>query len=101
MVCEHLGVAFHDTLLLRCAGLLENDGVMELHSIGRSEGSDATDPWIAQYVSSGGDIPALVTHVADGPHSLDMKTSAQPSQIFIKQMVRSVNWLTDPVAARP
>jgi len=30
-----------------------------LHSIGRSEGPDSTNPWIAKYIFPGGYIPAL------------------------------------------
>jgi cyclopropane-fatty-acyl-phospholipid synthase len=32
---------------------------MVLHSIGRSEGPDVTNPWIAKYIFPGGYIPAL------------------------------------------
>jgi cyclopropane-fatty-acyl-phospholipid synthase len=39
--------------------MLEDDGVMLLHSIGRSEGPNATNPWVAKYVFPGGYIPAL------------------------------------------
>ncbi|WP_316232111.1 cyclopropane-fatty-acyl-phospholipid synthase family protein [Bradyrhizobium sp. SZCCHNR1051] len=56
---EHVGVAFYDTFFRRCAELLADDGVMLLHSIGRSGGPDATNPWIAKYIFPGGYIPAL------------------------------------------
>ena len=56
---EHVGVDFYETYFRRCAELLTDDGVMLLHSIGRSEGSDATNPWIAKYIFPGGYIPAL------------------------------------------
>jgi cyclopropane-fatty-acyl-phospholipid synthase len=56
---EHVGVDFYETYFRRCAELLTDDGVMLLHSIGRSEGPDATNPWIAQYIFPGGYIPAL------------------------------------------
>jgi cyclopropane-fatty-acyl-phospholipid synthase len=56
---EHVGVAFYDTYFKRCAELLTDDGVMLLHSIGRSEGPDVTNPWIAKYIFPGGYIPAL------------------------------------------
>ncbi|NPU64293.1 class I SAM-dependent methyltransferase [Bradyrhizobium sp. 83012] len=56
---EHVGVAFYDTFFRRCAELLDEDGIMVLHSIGRSEGPDATNPWIAKYIFPGGYIPAL------------------------------------------
>ena len=39
--------------------LLADDGVMLLHSIGRSEGPGVTNPWIAKYIFPGGYIPAL------------------------------------------
>jgi len=56
---EHVGVDFYDTYFKHCAELLTEDGVMLLHSIGRSEGPDATNPWIAKYIFPGGYIPAL------------------------------------------
>jgi cyclopropane-fatty-acyl-phospholipid synthase len=56
---EHVGVDFYDTFFRRCAELLTDDGIMMLHSIGRSEGPDATNPWIAKYIFPGGYIPAL------------------------------------------
>jgi cyclopropane-fatty-acyl-phospholipid synthase len=56
---EHVGVDFYATFFKRCAELLTDDGVMLLHSIGRSEGPDSTNPWIAKYIFPGGYIPAL------------------------------------------
>jgi cyclopropane-fatty-acyl-phospholipid synthase len=56
---EHVGVKFYDTYFQRCAALLAEDGVMLLHSIGRSQGPDSTNPWIAKYIFPGGYIPAL------------------------------------------
>ena len=56
---EHVGVDFYETYFKHCARLLTDDGVMLLHSIGRSEGPDSTNPWIAKYIFPGGYIPAL------------------------------------------
>ena len=56
---EHVGVGFYDTFFRKCAELLDDDGVMVLHSIGRSEGPNVTNPWIAKYIFPGGYIPAL------------------------------------------
>ena len=56
---EHVGVDFYETYFRRCAELLTDDGVMLLHSIGRSEGPDATNPWIAKYIFPGGYNQAL------------------------------------------
>lgn len=56
---EHVGVDYYDTFFGRCAELLAEDGVMLLHSIGRSEGPGYTSPWIARYIFPGGYIPAV------------------------------------------
>jgi cyclopropane-fatty-acyl-phospholipid synthase len=56
---EHVGVDFYEKYFRRCAELLTDDGVMMLHSIGRSDGPDVTNPWIAKYIFPGGYIPAL------------------------------------------
>jgi cyclopropane-fatty-acyl-phospholipid synthase len=56
---EHVGVDFYETYFRRCAELLTDDGVMVLHSIGRSTGPDVTSPWIDKYIFPGGYIPAL------------------------------------------
>ena len=56
---EHVGVDFYDIFFQRCAELLSDDGIMLLHSIGRSDGPDATNPFIAKYIFPGGYIPAL------------------------------------------
>ena len=58
-IFEHVGVDHYDTFFKRCAELLEPDGIMLLHSIGRSEGPGITNPWIAKYIFPGGYIPAL------------------------------------------
>ena len=56
---EHVGVGYYDAFFRKCAELLADDGVILLHSIGRSEGPNATNPWIAKYIFPGGYIPAL------------------------------------------
>jgi cyclopropane-fatty-acyl-phospholipid synthase len=56
---EHVGVGHYHAFFRKCAALLDDDGVMLLHSIGRSEGPNVTNPWIAKYIFPGGYIPAL------------------------------------------
>ena len=56
---EHVGVGFYDAFFRKCHALLDEEGVMLLHSIGRSEGPNVTNPWIAKYIFPGGYIPAL------------------------------------------
>ena len=56
---EHVGVNHYEVFFRKCAQLLADDGVMVLHSIGRSEGPGITNPWIAKYIFPGGYIPAV------------------------------------------
>jgi cyclopropane-fatty-acyl-phospholipid synthase len=56
---EHVGVNHYDTFFQKSAQLLANEGVMVLHTIGRSEGPNVTSPWISKYIFPGGYIPAL------------------------------------------
>jgi cyclopropane-fatty-acyl-phospholipid synthase len=56
---EHVGVDFYETFFRHCAELLTDDGVMMLHSCGRSDPPDVTNPWVAKYIFPGGYIPSL------------------------------------------
>jgi cyclopropane-fatty-acyl-phospholipid synthase len=56
---EHVGVNHYDAFFRKCAEVLTDDGIILLHSIGRSEGPNVTNPWIAKYIFPGGYIPAL------------------------------------------
>lgn len=56
---EHVGVNHYRTFFKQCARLLKPDGVMVLHSIGRSGPPSSTAPFIRKYIFPGGYIPAL------------------------------------------
>jgi cyclopropane-fatty-acyl-phospholipid synthase len=56
---EHVGIGHYETFFRKAHELLADDGVMVLHSIGRSEGPGVTNPWIAKYIFPGGYIPAV------------------------------------------
>ncbi len=56
---EHVGVGYYAAFFRKCNTLLDDHGIMLLHSIGRSEGPSVTNPWIAKYIFPGGYIPAL------------------------------------------
>ncbi|MFZ5673218.1 MAG: class I SAM-dependent methyltransferase [Pseudomonadota bacterium] len=56
---EHVGVDHYDSFFWKCRELLDDDGVLVLHSIGRSDAPGFTNPWIAKYIFPGGYIPAL------------------------------------------
>ncbi|MEP3278680.1 MAG: cyclopropane-fatty-acyl-phospholipid synthase family protein [Stappiaceae bacterium] len=56
---EHVGLKHFEEFFNAVHDLLEEDGVMLLHSIGRADGPYFTNPWIEKYIFPGGYIPAL------------------------------------------
>ncbi len=56
---EHVGINHYRTFFDKCATLLKPDGVMLLHTIGRSGVPAATSAFIRKYIFPGGYIPAL------------------------------------------
>ncbi len=56
---EHVGRPNYFAYFDKVAELLTPDGVALIHTIGRSSGKGATDPWTAKYIFPGGYTPAL------------------------------------------
>ncbi|MDQ2632862.1 MAG: cyclopropane-fatty-acyl-phospholipid synthase family protein [Pseudomonadota bacterium] len=56
---EHVGLNHYRTFFDKCAQMLKPDGVMLLHTIGRSGPPYATSAFIRKYIFPGGYIPAL------------------------------------------
>lgn len=56
---EHVGLASYPAFFKKCAELLEDDGIMVLHTIGCSATPGFTTPWLDKYIFPGGYIPAL------------------------------------------
>jgi cyclopropane-fatty-acyl-phospholipid synthase len=56
---EHVGVGQYQTFFDQMNRLLKPDGVALLHSIGRSDGPGATNPWVRKYIFPGGYSPAI------------------------------------------
>jgi cyclopropane-fatty-acyl-phospholipid synthase len=56
---EHVGLNAYDEFFATVRRQLKDDGVMVLHSIGRSEGPSSTNPWIKKYIFPGGYIPSV------------------------------------------
>jgi cyclopropane-fatty-acyl-phospholipid synthase len=56
---EHVGRAHYATFFRKVAALLEDDGVALIHTIGRTDGPSATNPFIARYIFPGGYLPSL------------------------------------------
>ncbi|MGO4387095.1 class I SAM-dependent methyltransferase [Microvirga sp. 2YAF29] len=56
---EHVGPASYDDYFGTCRKVLKEDGVMLLHTIGRSGTPYPTNPWITKYIFPGGHLPVL------------------------------------------
>ncbi|MET0527426.1 MAG: cyclopropane-fatty-acyl-phospholipid synthase family protein, partial [Microvirga sp.] len=56
---EHVGLASYDDYFGTSRSLLKEDGVMLLHTIGRSGTPYPTNPWITKYIFPGGHLPVL------------------------------------------
>jgi cyclopropane-fatty-acyl-phospholipid synthase len=56
---EHVGLASYDDYFQACRRLLKEDGVMLLHTIGRTGTPYPTNPWITRYIFPGGHLPVL------------------------------------------
>jgi len=56
---EHVGVSSYDAYFQASRNLLKPDGVMLLHTIGRTGTPYPTNPWITKYIFPGGHLPVL------------------------------------------
>jgi cyclopropane-fatty-acyl-phospholipid synthase len=56
---EHVGPPSYHDYFQTCRNLLKEDGVMLLHTIGRSGTPYPTNPWITKYIFPGGHLPVL------------------------------------------
>jgi cyclopropane-fatty-acyl-phospholipid synthase len=56
---EHVGVRYYPEFFSKIRELLADDGVMLLHTIGRTDGPGATNAWVQKYIFPGGYAPAL------------------------------------------
>ena len=60
---EHVGAAHYDEFFAKCRELLEPDGVMLLHTIGKLGGATAPDPFTDKYIFPGYHLPSLCADV--------------------------------------
>ena len=56
---EHVGIDYYDVFFKKVATLLEEDGVMLLHTIGNAGVPTFTNAWVTKYIFPGGHIPSL------------------------------------------
>jgi cyclopropane-fatty-acyl-phospholipid synthase len=56
---EHVGRPYYDEYFSKAAKLLKKDGVMLMHTIGRTDTPSTTNPFIEKYIFPGGYIPSM------------------------------------------
>jgi len=56
---EHVGLRDYATFFEQASRLLADDGVMLLHTIGKTAVPGPVNPWIAKYIFPGGRLPTL------------------------------------------
>jgi len=56
---EHVGRPYYDAYFKKSAQLLQKDGVMLMHTIGRVDVPSTTNPFIEKYIFPGGYIPSM------------------------------------------
>ena len=86
---EHVGVGFYDTFFQKCTKLLADDGVVVLHTIGRSGQPSITNPWIAKYIFPGGYIPALSEVVPAIEHAGLIVTDIEVLQLHYAETLKA------------
>ncbi|UIJ45298.1 cyclopropane-fatty-acyl-phospholipid synthase family protein [Sphingomonas cannabina] len=68
---EHVGTLYFRAFFEKCRALLTEEGVMLLHTIGRTDGPGVTDKFTQKYIFPGGYIPAL-SEIARGYEGVRM-----------------------------
>lgn len=56
---EHVGLANYDTFFRKVAGLLNENGIALIHTIGRADGPSPMNRWITRHIFPGSYLPAL------------------------------------------
>ncbi|HSM95698.1 MAG TPA: cyclopropane-fatty-acyl-phospholipid synthase family protein [Rhizomicrobium sp.] len=85
---EHVGAPYYDAFFAKVRDLLTDDGVMLLHSIGRTDGPGSTNSWIAKYIFPGGYVPALSEMMASIEKSGLMVTDVEVLRLHYAQTLR-------------
>ena len=96
---EHVGRPSYQAYFDTIARLLTDDGVALVHSIGRSEGPNTTQPWVAKYIFPGGYIPALSEVLPAVERSGLIVTDVEILRLHYAETLR--HWRERFAAARP
>ncbi len=95
---EHVGLGFYDAFFRTARGLLADDGVMLLHTIGSTGTPGPTNPWIVKHVFPGGHIPSLSDIAASVERSGLMVTDVETLGPHYARTLRA--WRTAFLARR-
>ena len=58
-VMEHVGPKNYNSFINKMKGLLKDDGLFILHTIGSNKSVTTVDPWIDKYIFPGGVLPSI------------------------------------------
>jgi cyclopropane-fatty-acyl-phospholipid synthase len=66
---EHVGQKNHGAYFDSIQRSLKEDGLFLLHTIGKSQSHEPTDPWIEKYIFPNGELPTVeqIARVSEGP----------------------------------
>jgi cyclopropane-fatty-acyl-phospholipid synthase len=95
---EHVGRAQFRHFFRACANMLEDDGAMLLHTIGRMGRPGATDAFTRKYIFPGGYIPALSETVAASERYRLIATDVETLRLHYARTLRE--WYRRTVAHR-
>lgn len=85
---EHVGRPQFETFFRACANLLNDDGVMLLHTIGRFGSPGKTDAFTSKYIFPGGYIPALSETLAASEKMRLMHTDIETLRLHYAKTLR-------------
>ena len=95
---EHVGAPQYETFFRACGNLLNEDGVMLLHTIGRMGGPGRTDAFTDKWIFPGGYIPALSETVAASEKVRLMASDVETLRIHYAKTIRE--WYARCMASR-
>jgi len=73
---EHVGQPYYRAFFEKCVGLLHGDGIMLLHTIGRTNPPAITNAWLRRHIFPGGYTPALS----------EVSAAIEPSDLMITDL---------------
>ena len=95
---EHVGAAHYDAFFERCRALLEDEGVMLLHTIGKYGKAGKPDPFTDKYIFPGYHLPSLEQITAASGRSRLITCDVETLRLHYAYTLRE--WLARTTANR-